>query len=986
MKNTNYRDGKSRVSDLNELEPNDFYSQKREAKVNRFSLIGEDLSDIPTALINNKGEPSGLLLTHDQVITERIFRSVIDHEKERKANANIANDAITNEILQIDLPDDDTYIEDVMKDYDSRNAHVIPDEKLISTNLTKKIPSLQLDETSHPDPLFDTNNAAVPTKPIHQTTRSQLSDFIPTNQVDQNHDLLLDQNVDEKLKSIAAAVEDVALNQEELHMSVQIALEDLKKHEDDDKKAESAILQSLGADLSFSEPTDAIKIELDAKEEEEDHHTSNQFYKLPSSFLSIPADSNLNLNTNFEPDEIIDPITSPTNQTRHPTLKNDFSDFKTDNLEKDDEFYIPTKKEQEINNNTTYQVLEEDESIQVPTQKSQQLNSVKIDHTILDPSMVSWQTTPPADKVNINQEMMDKIRELANQEVQKQMEIEHAKIELERMQMNEELLRTDQEQKDAKLEQLAFIENARKELEKERQLFEEQKQKIADELMSVSKSQHDQLIDEKRRIIAEAQQQKDELIKAAQEEIENEKQRLKEENQRLQASLVETIKENQKYLDLQRQDLLDAAEKEKERLIALAKQDALVEKDNVLTEVKSLLNELRDFKGSNQEKYEQLKTELSEQAKNAIKDVLASANEEKNVIAAEVEKFSSEQKEKFDQLFKELSDVKKQNLVRLPETLETTIVSVEPKNYDAELELKPSDLDRSYTEGPIDSIEIDDLVKEPPGKIYHLKTADVRINNNTAIVPAKATSLTEEFNSDVSTMRSALKKTSHSNDFVVANDALVKQKMKDELKKEILRELSLVLPAIPTNPNPNALYYPTSDLEELETSYHGTYQDQSTNLKQPNQSISRFTDANALQVMNNGVRLQNEQSIPELIKNPVHHLNSEDRPEKLYDLELFEELGMDSYLEGGDLVIESITKDLDKTFDEPKINSDLAQTAPIQKNNNPNSQTNEIATNSSNKTKQKLRNAKLILKEGIDKTTTKDFVKVYAKQLIKAKK
>lgn len=581
---------------------------------------------------------------------------------------------------------------------------------------------------------------------------------------------------------------------------------------------------------------------------------------------------------------------------------------------------------------------------------------------------------------------MDKIRELANQEVQKQMEIEHAKIELERMQMNEELLRTDQQQKDAKLEQLAFIENARKELEKERQLFEEQKQKIADELMSVSKSQHDQLIDEKRRIIAEAQQQKDELIKAAQEEIENEKQRLKEENQRLQASLVETIKENQKYLDLQRQDLLDAAEKEKERLIALAKQDALVEKDNVLSEVKSLLNELRDFKGSNQEKYEQLKTELSEQAKNAIKDVLASANEEKNVIAAEVEKFSSEQKEKFDQLFKELSDVKKQNLVRLPETLETTIVSVEPKNYDAELELKPSDLDRSYTEGPIDSIEIDDLVKEPPGKIYHLKTADVRINNNTAIVPAKATSLTEEFNSDVSTMRSALKKTSHSNDFIVANDALVKQKMKDELKQEILRELSLVLPAIPTNPNPSALYYPTSDLEELETSYHGTYQDQSTNLKQPNQSISRFTDANALQVMNNGVRLQNEQSIPELIKNPIHHLNSEDRPEKLYDLELFEELGMDSYLEGGDLVIESITKDLDKTFDEPKINSDLAQTAPIQKNNNQNAQTNEIATNSSNKTKQKLRNAKLILKEGIDKTTTKDFVKVYAKQLIKAKK
>ncbi|WP_027120169.1 coiled-coil domain-containing protein [[Mycoplasma] testudinis] len=1024
MKNTQQFGSKSKIPDLDQLEPNDFYSQKRETKVNRFSLIGESLNETPTSLIHVDHEQNKIELNDDESVTAKLFKPVDAYERERKAINQITDDAITNEILQVDLPNDSTFIDDVVKDYDSKQVTLDFDHDFSPTQAT---PAADLYESTGPvkedetDPLFDMQVSA----PIIKTTeqKTSLSDFVPTKQLDDGTDALFqDEHVDPKLKSIAAAVEDAALDQEQLHMSVQIALDDLKKHENADKETESAILQSSVSTIHLDEPVKSEIIQDQSPQVKEELKT----YFVPAYDANIqPEPEKLqteNLDTNFEADEIFIPVGEPKADVE-PVIADE---IKTANLEKDDdELFAPAKRQNDV-----FYEFKSDEF----DNKNQSISSLNDDHhdsftkptvpfDAADEPQVSWQAAALPSPIRMDEEIIEKIREYANQEVQKQMEIEHAKIELERMRLNEDIVRSGQKQKEAEQEQLDIIENARIELEKDRLQFEEQKQKIADELVGVSKNERDQLASERLRIIEEAQRQKEELIEAAKQEIKNERERLEAENQKLRDSLVESIRENQKYLEMQRQDLLDAAQKEKERLIEAAKKDAELEKENVLAEVKNLLNELRDLKGNNDVNYEKLKEELSQQARDAIKNALADANVEKNAVAAEVEKFSTEQKAKFDELLKELDVVKQNAYLKTPDMIATTLVDSKPEYDDTtEFEMIPGDEDRSYTECPIDSIELDDLQEEPT-KVYELKTADVIKPNTNEIVAAKPIAPTSEFNNDVRSLRDALKAQNIDFDFQDPMSVLNKEKVKDEIKKEILQELTRAVPTYPSKPS--SLYLPTStDFDELETSYHEDLYETASpkknfaDLDHPNVP-QKFTDLNAEGARHGLVRLQKTQTVPELISSSKYQEDSH-KPEKLYDLDLFEELGMDSYLENDNMLIETLANDLDKTFDIPKINNDLAAKSTAEFKTTPNQRTSylnlknqgrkpaflkqnktepvktvtkEIAVPMtpvipSSKPKRKLRGAELLFKDlkAEKSTSTKDFVKAYAQQLLKKRK
>lgn len=954
--------------DLDQLEPSDFYSEKREPKVNRFSLIEDKLNETK---LNNLDD---IEANNDQ--TNKIFSDVIKHDQLKKVQHNFEEDNITNEILQVDLENDDTYVRDVFDEYDSSN---------IKSDEPSKDFSEAFDDNNNDDKLFDTENIDSQDldEPVNPNPKkSSLSDFVPTSQVNpvtktKQIELEEDFNSDDKSKdkfhSVVAALEDASNNQDEIHKSIQIALDDVKKHEELDKEVKSAILRNVSTVPLTNNESDEI-------EETKEESTIDE------------------LKTDFE---ISDEVEESEDDSAIQHVYNEPDD--------EPQKFEPHKKEYVFN-------FEDFKNVKTTTYNSSSIKKPEFDEI--------YEDAKPNNFV-LNDLMLEKIKEYANQEVQKQMEIERAKLELERLNLSSTIENELSKNREAELAQLDIIEKAKKDLEKERALFEEEKQAMADELMGVAKSERDVLDQERNEIILSAQKEKEALIESAKKEINLEREKLELEKQRLKASIAESIDQNQKYFDKQRDILLDAVEKEKTRLINQSKQKEI--QDNqpnlVLQEVQDLIKEIRQIKGDNDQKYQELKEKLSEEARNSIKEAFNYAAKEKDLIASEVEKFSEEQKKKFDELVNELNLVKQQTLIRSPAAIPTTVISNNPKydhHSELEAEMEPINENRSYTEGPIDSIEIDDAIEEEPTnrKVYELQTVDMDgedyDENQNNLAPTN--SVTSDIN-DVKIMRSALKDREVDFDFEEQRKIYEKEKVKEEIKKELLEEMSR-MNGNTINIRHNDQRSIDEDLEELDTSF----QDDSlvdigskefVDIAGYQRKIGNFTNHSDQDNLHEvgSIRLKSKETIPDLVDNNKPNLKENYKDQnKLYDLDLFDELGIDTYLDNDNMAIESIVNDFDKSTNNQNLNK---SNVPVSQPNNfkpfnarpgffgqkkaspkpkfviEKPQDQQQISFVSNQSiaepaapKPKLRGAKMISENKFDNLSSKDLIKAYAQELL----
>lgn len=991
MKQNDSKSSLNNSSDFDRLEPADFYSEKREPKVNRFSLIEDKLNE--TKLNNFEAIESN----NDK--TNKIFSDVTKQEKLKKSQHNFEEDNITNEILQVDLDNDDTYVRDVFDEYDSSKIENSGSSKDLSDNLDK-------DDDKLFDDNLDSEDLDAITNPV--TKKSSLSDFVPTSQINSvnktkeielpEEDFNSDNENKDKFHSVAAALEDASNNQDEIHKSIQIALDDVKKHEELDKEVKSAILRNVSTIPLVNDESD----EIDNKEDERHFDDLKTDFEISDEIEEESQNDNVTQYVYDEPDDEPKKVADEGSDNH-----NEIVDEKSE----------PHKKEYIFN-------FEDFKNAKTTAYTTPSFKDANIDE-------ISNEVTK-SNNFALNDLMLEKIKEYANQEVQKQMEIERAKLEIERLNLSSTIENELSKNREAELAQLNIIEKAKKDLERERALFEEEKQAMADELMGVAKSERDVLDQERNEILLNAQKEKEALIESAKKEISLEREKLELEKQKLKASIAESIDQNQKYFDQQRDILLDAVEKEKTRLINQSKQKEIQESDPnlVLQEVQDLIKEIRKINGDNDQKYQELKEKLSEEARSSIKEAFNYAAKEKDLIASEVEKFSEEQKKKFDELVNELNLVKQQALIRSPTTIPTVVISNKSKNEHGsglEDEMEPIVENRSYTEGPIDSIEIDDVIEEEPKnrKIYELQTVDMDnqdyddndYKNSETTQPL----VTSDIN-DVKMMRSALKDREVDFDFEEQRKIYEKEKVKEEIKKELLQEMSrLNGNTISIRPNNDSSI--DEDLEELDTSF----QDDSlvdigskefVDIAGYQRKIGNFTNLSDQDNLHEvgSIRLKSKETIPDLIDNkkPNFKENYEDQ-NKLYDLDLFDELGIDTYLDNDNMAIESIVNDFDKNNNNqnfPKANP----ATPLQNNNfkpinqrsaffgkkksSPklkfiieNPQENQQSSFASNQNvaepvppKPKLRGAKMISENKFDNLSSKDLIKAYAQELLSKNK
>ncbi|WP_033159658.1 hypothetical protein [Mycoplasmoides alvi] len=232
MKSNHNSNNNKRMVDF--LEPSDFYSEKRNNSTNIFSVIHdtnfkEDQKNDDMNILDSFYIPT------DDEKTHKIFDEVISYQNNLNKKNNLKVD-LTDEILRVDLKNDDVFVKDVIESYEESfgSPSIKKDDLNIDSpkllNFTDDISSDTIENSQH----FLNN--------------SELDDFVSTKHVDDN---LFDNNRDdEKINSIKATLKDAYANQNELHKSIQIALDDVKKHQEDDFVIQSAqhVTQDLKSD------------------------------------------------------------------------------------------------------------------------------------------------------------------------------------------------------------------------------------------------------------------------------------------------------------------------------------------------------------------------------------------------------------------------------------------------------------------------------------------------------------------------------------------------------------------------------------------------------------------------------------------------------------------------------------------------------------------------------------------------------------------
>ncbi len=589
-----------------------FYSEKRGDDTNVFSVI--DSSKLSEKKEDgNMDRLDSFYIPEDDAETKKIFDDVITYKNKavQKNNQNRMNDNITEEILAIDLPNDDVFVRDVIDSYEE----------------SFKMPKSQKDRK-----LLTLTNELDDPKNFQSPTRNY-TEFVSTKRIDNDYD-------DERFNSFKASLDSAYANQDEIHKSIQIALDDVKKHRD--------------IDLVQSQPTSAA----------------------PSESIHIAA---------------------PTTETEAPTPNEFMSESGTYAINfksKDDDFSF-------VDNTNSARRF------------SDHLTSLQ---TVV-PDAAGRETAQPAQTTFVSE---DRVKELVQAELAK----------MQQTRMVQPQIDLYEQQSKAYEARTKMIEQAREEINSERQ-----------------------------RMLEAAEQEREKLMNSARSEIELERERLRQEQEQyeqLKNELESRIQENKEFVENQRLILLEAAQKERQRVLNETKARKESSTADVLNEIKNALDDLRGQRN-------------------------AAAAQTKPIAEPEPEQETNKYKKLFSDLSVKLDDIQKDLTVAISQ------------DEFADHDMQPASENRSYTEKIIDDIEQDDQGGE---EAIPIPTIPLEFTRPIQMAPRqpREEAKTSELTDDVDVMRRALKNVSGNRDFDFdeKRQAYQNEKMKEEIKREILEEMALM--------------------------------------------------------------------------------------------------------------------------------------------------------------------------------------------------
>lgn len=928
MKNRN-RQNTEMFSDISQIDPSEFYAQKRENKTNHFAII-DDKKINGNSRNNFQPEATSFLDSFEVAIsdpaTKQIFADVNDYQTQRKKKRPVSRDKITNEILSFDLDDDDTFVSDVFDSYDSK-----PQRKEVEQNhKTRELPNEnRINKHKRMD---------VGTDDVRR--QSILNDFVPTRNVSEEIKTSNDKS-NQKIDSIASALDDVSQRHNELQHSIQIILDDVSKHKEYDEGVQSNLFKNTTS-----------SIEMPFENDDEVEFTKRKLFSGSSEIVDLHQSGYM-------------PTKKPTSEIGKLKTVFEISEF-DDEDETEEEPFVASDFSKSFKNKYEFEYTDN-------TAKSKRFSD---DFKPL----FDDKYTDSDNLFNVKPEANDKSEDEVERLIvdNKPFELPKAddmEVELSKLKINLDNNNSDEDDlllKAENLKQLEEIENEKRELEIERQKLEEERQKMADEFMEMSEREREALNLERGKIIEEAYRQKEEMMASAKAEIDLERKQLQEENEKLRQSLAETIRENQEFIDEQRNALIEAANKEKERLMDEHRNATIQINDEVVTNARtvaieeaqreqsetnnaSLINEIRDLveqirevKESDEQKFEQLKNEISDETRNAVVEAI---NDNVDVtLADKIEKISSEQKENFEELARRLEEAKQQDEI--------------------DVEMEAINVNRSYTEKIIDDIESDD---DSQHEFIPIRTAEVTVNHPTNQIRTAEVVInrpTNEF-TDVEIMRSALNVPAQTDfDFEEKRLEYQRDKVKEEIKREILQEIERMnINAVNLNTSIPTAQLSTTELETAPTSQI-TYDEPK-------------------------VTLLSSDTVPELINR--HEPEKAKAATRMYDFDLFDELGIEAFESNDTAIVKAITEQIANNLPPVPPVPSFPEIETIAYDSNISfrpQKTQELqnnfvtpapATFEPQKLTPKLRSAQLVFnKKGkYDKLSTSDLVKNYAKDIKK---
>ncbi|WP_027124155.1 hypothetical protein [Mycoplasmoides pirum] len=721
MKTNNFSKNKKIDDSFNDLES--FYSVKRNNSTNVFSIINNTILNEEKEEKNMNTLDSFYIPVDDEK-THKIFDDVISYQNKvvEKKNKNKLNNNITDEILGLDLPNDDIFVKDVIESYEE--SFTSPKEKSNSKNEDRKLLTLT-DELDAPN-----------------LKNESFTEFVSTKIVKEDNPII---NDDDRFNSFKESLESAHANQDELHKSIQIALNDVKKHRD-------------------------LDLIVDNQEIVENNNNND-----PSKTIHIESDNN------FDSDDDDD--------EKEPTINhlNESATYAINFKAKDDDFFF-------IDN----------------TNNSRKFS----DH------LTSLQNVENTSNVIENSISEERVKELVQEQIQ---------------------------------EEISKIQKTQKIYEDIENEFNDSQNKILEAQTKMIEKAREELISERQKILEEAENEREQLLSAAKNEIELERERLKfeqEQYKQLKNQLEDRIQENKEFVEKQRLALLEAAQKEKERLL----NNARIQKENlsndVLNEIKDAIDDLRNQQQSNQTK----KIEIHQEP------ILEKPNET-----------SEEYKKIFNELSNKLDDIQK--------NITIAIKQEEKEEEEIDPEMEAINANRSYTEKIIDDIESDDYNNEeiiPIPTIPLEFSKEININSSQQLQnPQQPQELkTIEITNDVDVMRKALKNSSNNTDFDFdeKRKAYENEKIKEEIKREILQEMSLLTKdAVGLNTTIPAIDFNNENDDGVTSSIQNTTE------------IEEIKD----------VTLHSSNKVPELVNR--NYKQNANFATKMYDFDLFDDLNMERF-------------------------------------------------------------------------------------------
>ena len=980
MKNDAKNRSTDLFADIGGLEPADFYSERRDSARDAHDFMqvlnDQPLATAPRVSAHTPSVDDDILnsfqIAMDDAATKRIFAEVNDFDVRRRSQSpsRLAN-AITDEILRVDLPDDETFVEDVVASYPSTATQDLSDQD-------EALFSVRIDEQA--------NFAAPQTRHFVPPAPSIRLDF------DEQ------QATNERLNSLSAALEDASANQDEIQKSIQIALEDVKRHQDQDEaltavvdraptRATTEQIAPIPTLFVATEPQPTVAnvaapiptIVIEKQPAPVVSRTKTVSVSPLRSTQTVPVTPTAQVasTVSVSTTQVADPAPYAANFKRPAT---DF--YYQDNTQRPRTLLRDTPTSPILR---TEAVVAESTTVVAPPPTTQ---TQRITRPINKPTMPvtvaaqdQTQQLPLAPTTHIeetqaqnlamqlNEAVLDELRRYANEAVKEQMDVELAKLEGQRAQLQtierqqaalDQLREQEVQNLTVNLEairQADELEASRASLDEERERFRLERQKMADEFYELSQHERESMAAERERLLNEARTLREQMLAEAQDEIDNERARL------------------QREIEAQREMLLEVAEREKERLedaVKLAKtqyiDDApVVIAENITTrftpptqpitpeeptkeipspvtsgdreaalldELRGLMSEIRGLKAADQEKFEQLRSELSLEARNAVSaSINASPVSE---VADKIERISSEQKENFEQL---------------ADKIEAAAVPV--TDYS---EMLPVHENRSYTERVIDDLEDDDAKSEDAfvNQVVQYEQPQYVTEAVVESKPIPATEhVTQEVDPAVDTLRDAMRSPQDTDlEFEAKRLAYERDYVKEEIKREVLQEMSRL--------TGGAVKFNSS----VTTEVGGHDESATTNfVSEAPQSAAVMTGSDA---------------VPELAAKRANE--SVRNATRLYDFDLFDELGIEAF-EADDVVQRAKTVKVEEKQPTTLPDPATKEVLPPPVFNTPTFTPSPLDLPPPEADKFKGRNAHLLLNHKYGNLSSAELIKSYARDL-----